>query len=325
MKPLITLIIPVYNTKKYLRACFESVTKQTYQNLEIILVDDGSTDDSGKLCDELAQLDSRAKVIHQQNQGLSAARNAAIKKSTGAYLTFIDSDDTVTPDYVEYLYTLIKKHHTQLSICPSEEVYNDGRRVNIGLGYHEEKLAQPDCLDRMLNEQGFTVVACAKLYARELFDTVKFPVGALHEDLDTTYRLVMQCDQIAYGPEPKYHYYQRENSITHSKFSDRKFVIIDFTDQMCDAIDREFPTLKNTTNLRRMHARFSVLRLMIGANLTKKQQERRREITTYLRRHKNRVFNNPKATRRDKLAMFAIMLSLRAFNASWHTYAKFKK
>ena len=322
--PLISIIIPVYNTKKYLPACFASVKNQTYENLEIILVDDGSTDGSTKLCDEYKKQDPRVKVIHQKNRGLSAARNAGIKKSTGAYLVFVDSDDTISPDAIEYLYHLIKKYHVKLAIAAVTEVY-PAHLLHRGAGFHETVLTPAQALKRMLNEQGFNVSAYLKLYARELFAAVEYPPSMIHEDLGTTYKLIMKCDKIAYGPEPKYQYYQRENSITHSEFTPHKFDIITLTDQMCDYIDAKYPELKNTTNLRRMHARFSVLRLMIGAKLTKKQKTARAEIVAYLRRHKNRVLNNPEATRRDKLAMSTLNIGLTIFNFSWRIYTILEK
>lgn len=327
--PLISIIVPVYNVEPYISKCLDSIEAQTYSNLEIILIDDGSTDNSGKLCDEFAAKNSNTKAIHQKNQGLSVARNAGLKATKGDFVTFVDSDDTVSPDYIEYLYKLTVKSHTQLSITAAKEIFPDGHSINRGAGYHSAVYDAAECLDHMLSEDGFNVTAWGKLYARELFKGVKFPTGALHEDLATTYQTILKCDSIAYGSEPKYQYYQRPNSIANSKFSDKKLDITTFTDQMCDAISKKFPENKGlawTLKKRRMHARFSVLRLMTapGVKLTNTQQQLQQEIINYLKSHQDWVLQNPKSSSRDRVAMRLLLLGTPAFKIGWRIYAKLK-
>lgn len=328
--PLISIIVPVYNVAPYLPKCLNSLTTQTYKNLEIILIDDGSTDDSGKLCDDYAAEHKGVKVIHQKNQGLSAARNAGLKVATGDFVTFVDSDDTVSPDYTEYLYKLTDKYHTQFAITATEEIFPDGHTINRGAGYRTAVYTTAECLDHMLTEDGFNVTAWGKLYARELFKGIKFPIGALHEDLATTYQTILKCDSVAYGSDPKYQYYQRQGSIANSKFSDKKLDIITFTDQMCDAIHKKFPEneeLTWTLKKRRMHARFSVLRLMTapGVNLTKAQQAHQQEIIDCLKSHQDWVLQNPKASSRDRTAMKLLKFGgLPAFKLGWRLYTKLK-
>ncbi|MBR2996963.1 glycosyltransferase [Candidatus Saccharibacteria bacterium] len=328
--PLISIIVPVYNVELYLPKCLNSIKSQTYSNLEIILIDDGSADNSGKLCDNFATNNSHIKVIHQKNQGLSVARNAGLKVATGDFVTFVDSDDTVSPEYVEYLYKLIDKYHAQLAIAATEEIFPDGHTINRGAGYRAAVYTTAECLDHMLAEDGFNVTAWSKLYARELFKGIKFPVGALHEDLATTYQTILKCDSVAYGPEPKYQYYQRPDSIANSKFSDKKLAIITFTDQMCDTIHKKFPEneeLDWTLKKRRMHARFSVLRLMTapGVNLTQAQQARQQEIVDYLKSHQDWVLQNPKASSRDRTAMKLLKFGgLSTFRLGWRFYTKLK-
>ncbi|MBR0460456.1 glycosyltransferase [Candidatus Saccharibacteria bacterium] len=327
--PLISIIVPVYNVALYLPKCLNSLTAQTYKNLEIILIDDGSTDSSSKLCDDYANEHKGVKVIHQKNQGLSAARNAGLKVATGDFVAFIDSDDTVLPDYTEYLYKLTDKYHTQLAITATEEIFPDGHTINRGAGYRTAVYTTAECLDHMLAEDGFNVTAWGKLYARELFKGIKFPVGALHEDLATTYQTILKCDSIAYGPEPKYQYYQRQDSIANSKFSDKKLDIITFTDQMCDAIYKKFPESEElawTLKKRRMHARFSVLRLMAtsGTKLNQTQLKKQQEIINYLKSHQDWVFQNPKSSSRDRTAMRLLLLGKTPFKLGWRLYTKLK-
>ena len=128
-----SIIIPVYNVEKYLHQCVKSVLNQTFEELEIILVDDGSPDGCPKICDEFAKKDPRAKVIHQANAGLSAARNAGLKVATGTYITFVDSDDYIAPDYISYLFSLITRHGTLMSICAISELTIKNHQINYTL------------------------------------------------------------------------------------------------------------------------------------------------------------------------------------------------
>ncbi|MBQ3409980.1 glycosyltransferase [Candidatus Saccharibacteria bacterium] len=325
MAPLISVIIPVYNTKQYLKNCLDSVLRQTYTNLEIIIIDDGSNDGSAKICDAYAKKDQRIQLIHQKNAGLSAARNAGLKIAKGEYLTFIDGDDSVTVDYVERLLKLVKKYQTNLSICSFAEIYPK-RTFNFGQNYAEKCFNTTECLRYMLNEQGFTTTAWGKLYARTLWENLKFPEGKLHEDIGVVYQTIIKCDKIAYTPEPNYYYYQRKSSITNQKFTADKFAIIELTDKMCDELDRKFPELKNVTNCRRMHARFSILRQMpSGHKLSPALKTAQKQIIKYLRQHKDYILKNPESTPRDHIAMRMLLIGSRAFKGAWKAYSRVRK
>lgn len=320
--PLVTIIIPVYNVRNYLEACLASVQKQTYTKLEIIIVDDGSTDGSGVFCDEYAKTDPRAKVIHQANAGLSAARNRGIEEASGDYITFLDSDDAITPDYVRYLFNLCTKHSTKLSICAIKELTLKSKEIDYGADYQEKLMSTEEALGRMLREEGFTVVAYAKLYHRTLWQNIRFPEGTIHEDLGTTYKLIQQCSKIAYGPAAKYIYRKRQDSISSGEFSDQKFDIITMTDQMCTDLETIFPYLTSTIKLRRMHARFSVLRQLLQAKtLTDEQQIKEQEIINYLKANKKDITKNSYATLRDKLAIYTLLVNKNLFKITWQLYS----
>lgn len=320
--PLISVIVPVYNVKAYLEDCFSALARQNYPKLEIILVDDGSTDGSGVDCDNFSKKDPRARVVHQDNQGLSAARNRGIAEAKGDYITFVDADDMVAPDYVQYLFSLATKYNAKLAICGLMELTLKGKKIDYGEDYVEKVMSTEETLGRMMREEGFTVVAYAKLYRRELWQGVTFPVGALHEDLGTTYKLVQKCPRVAYGPEAKYVYRKREASISNSDFSDKKFDIIKYTDEMCDAVEKTNPYLKNTTDLRRMHARFAVLRQMTGKEMSPTQLGKEQEIVDYLKKNRKNVTKNPVATKRDKIAMYMLMLGKGFYKFGWRVYEK---
>ena len=305
----------------YLEECLNSLITQNYPKLEFIIIDDGSTDGSGVICDEFAKKDSRIKVIHQENAGLSAARNKGIAESTGAYITFLDSDDFLAPDYIQYLYSLCAKYQSKMSICAIKEITEKKKEIDYGAVYDEKIMSTEETLGRMLREEGFNVSAYAKLYRRDLFDGVTFPEGTVHEDLGTTYKLVQKCPRVAYGSEAKYNYRKRSGSISTAEFSDKKMDIIRLTDAMCDELQNNFPYLLSTINLRRAHARFSVLRQMLDAKeLTPTQRGQEAEIIKWLKENKSFVTKNPVARSRDKVAMYSLLVGKWLFKLSWNTY-----
>ena len=324
--PLISVIIPVYNVRLYLEECLESLRKQNYPKLEFIIIDDGSNDGSGVFCDEFAKKDPRFRVIHQHNHGLSAARNRGIKEAKGEYITFVDSDDYVEGNYVSYLFDLANKNQTAMSICPLKELTLKNHVINYGAGFTHKVMSTEEALGRMLREEGFTVVAYAKLYHRNLWVGTKFPEGHIHEDLATTYKLIEKCPRIAFGPSAKYIYRKRSNSISTTGFSNQKFDIITLTDTMCDYIQSKYPYLLSSTNLRRMHARFSVLRQLVFAkNLTATQKSVQKKIVKYLRTNKEFITKNTCATMRDKIAIYTLLLGTPVFKLFWDGYTLLRK
>lgn len=324
--PLISIIVPVYNVRDYLDTCLDSLQKQNYPKLEIILIDDGSTDGSGVVCDDYAKRDPRAKVIHQQNRGLSAARNAGLAHATGSYITFVDSDDYIAPDYVSYLFSLITKHGVLLSVCAISELTLKNHQINYGANFEEKLMSTEEALGRMLREEGFNVSAYAKMYRRDLWQGITFPENTVHEDLGTTYKLFEKCSKIAYGPGAKYIYRKRKSSISTQGFSDQKFDIISLTDTMCNELETKFPYLATTIDLRRMHARFSVLRqLALAKSLTPEQKSKEQEIIDYLKTNKTSVTKNPYATLRDKIAIYSLLLGKSVFKFTWQLYSALRK
>lgn len=221
---LISIIIPCYKVEIYLSKCINSIIEQTYKNLEIFLVDDGSPDNSGKICDNYAKKDCRIKVIHKQNGGLSDARNVAIDVSTGEYIIFVDSDDFVAPDYVETLYRLIHDNDAQIGIT-SFKSFEEG--IEPELDTHEGKqikvMTSDEALENMFYQKDFDTSAWAKIYKRSLFDNIRYPKGWLYEDLATTYRLMMKCERVAFTNYMSYFYLIRCNSIEGSPFKPAKY------------------------------------------------------------------------------------------------------
>lgn len=218
MNDLISLVVPVYNVEKYIDKCIKSIIDQTYVNIEIILVDDGSTDSSGLKCDFWAEKDTRINVIHKKNGGLSDARNFGINVATGKYISFIDSDDFVSNNYVDYLYGLIKKYSADISICDGHVIDENGVEF---LSTKKKKrfddlLMDPkNALKNMLYGTKYSNSAWAKMYSLKLFEEVKYPVGKYYEDIYTTYKLFLKSKKIVYGCGQHYFYVIRKGSISN--------------------------------------------------------------------------------------------------------------
>lgn len=219
-KELISVVLPIYNVEKYLEDCIESVRRQTYRNLEIILVDDGSTDRSSVICDNYLQIDSRVKVIHKKNGGLSDARNVGIKASTGLYIALIDSDDLVAPEFIEDLYKQCMLTDSHVAICrycrfENEIVQRSATENNISVITGEEVIEK--IYQGIASEYGF--VAWNKLYHRSLFENIKYPVGKIYEDTVTTYKLLLLAERVVLVGKPLYFYRVRPDSIMTQKYS----------------------------------------------------------------------------------------------------------
>lgn len=320
-KELVSIVVPVYNVEKYLKKCVESIINQTYKNLEIVLVDDGSTDNSGKICDDYSISDERVKVIHKQNGGLSDARNVGIDNSTGKYITFVDSDDTIENDYVEYLYSLLKKYKTKLSICNYNVISKD-KIIPYIIEEKEMKMNKICALKELLCERLFSVSSCAKLYDIKLFKNVRFPVGKLCEDNGTTYKLIEKCDCISYGSKSKYNYYKRENSIMTSNFNERKFDLIYLVDQMKNELEPKYPELSDEILKKQILARFSILRQIVLSDYN--NDTKTNQIIDFLKQHSNFILKSNIVSKREKIALITLYFGKNFFKNSWIIYTKIK-
>jgi len=262
---MISIIVPVYNIEKYIKASVTTMLNQTYKDIEIILIDDGSTDKSGYICDEMSKKDDRIKVIHQENGGAAAARNAGLNKMTGEYVTFIDGDDLVAPDYIQRLYDDIKKAGSDITICGYDTVGEDfylyktvdGRRKDSEntddsteiLTEESTKKSTEESTEELTEEskQSSSIMIynreegiikllyqedCdsqmwVKLYKSELFKDIRFPVGNIYEDFAIIYKVFSKAKRVSYGSHKGYYYLERNTGTTLKKFSPKKMDIVD--------------------------------------------------------------------------------------------------
>lgn len=246
--PLISIIVPVFNVEKYLNGCLSSIVAQSYSHFEALLVDDGSTDGSGKVCDLWAERDSRFKAFHKSNGGLSDARNYGIDKSKGEYLTFVDSDDLIADDYLERLLSLAVDNDCGISICNLKHWYGCGHpqfedvsKVTV--------FSSEDAIVELLYQKSFLVAACGKLFKSSCFSDIRFPVGVLYEDSAIMYRLFGQSRLIVSDNARLYAYFHRDGSITTKQFDDRDFDIWLICKQIAsDFSDAEYPLRRAATS-----------------------------------------------------------------------------
>ena len=232
-KPLISVIIPVYNVEEYLARCLNSVVNQTYANLEILLVDDGSSDQSSQICDDYAQKDSRIKVIHTKNGGPSAARNCALKICTGEYIGFVDSDDWIAPDMYETLYDNLYSNNADISIVGYAMVWSSGKIQKQSESSAFFTWSHDKLMEEWMGQRYFKGFMCDKLFRRELFASIRFPEGQNYmEDVAIGIDLYDQCDKAVYTGKCCYYYFQREDSATNIEFSERELIGIKEAEKM---------------------------------------------------------------------------------------------
>ncbi len=312
--PLVSIIVPIYNTAEYLPACLDSIINQTYQNLEIILIDDGSTDNSREIANNYTKKDPRIKLVHQKNQGLSAARNTGIKNTTGQYITFVDSDDKIESQMIENMLNAIQKTNANIVCCSFKEIFPNGKQSGFNQKYPEKIYNTESALEAMLLEHGFMLSATMKLFPSDYFNGIKFPTGKLHEDIGTTYKLIMKAPKITFIPNQDYIYVHHEDSITNKSFDIRKLDIIELTDKMCDDIDTKYPDLKNVTNERRMRARFSILRQIPLSH------PKTKEMINYIKTNRTYIANNPISTKTDRLALRLAIINPRLFQYAYKIF-----
>lgn len=241
-QPLVSVVVPVYNVEPYLRECVDSILGQTYENVEIILVDDGSTDGSPAICDEYAASHASITAIHQKNRGLSGARNTGLEHIHGEYVTFVDSDDWLAPSMVERSMQLIRHFGADACGVSFNLAYAGDRFVpNLTFAKGPECYGTEEALSRYLFNTNLTVCVWGKVWSTELWRDVRCPEGKLHEDQHTTYRLIGEAERVVFDPEPLYFYRQREGSIGHSKFSERSYDLLDGVDAQYAYVAGRYP------------------------------------------------------------------------------------
>ncbi len=277
---LISVIVPVYNVEKYIARCLRSILKQTYENFEVIVVDDGATDESGSICEEFAARDNRIKVIHKPNGGLSDARNMGIKYAEGNYITFVDSDDYIDNKFLARLYNICIENHTEIAICRYKRTTQDSSGGDQNSA--TEIFTNIQALEQMLYQKKYNMSACAKLYKRELFDGIYFPRGELYEDVNTTYKVIDRAGRVGYCGDQLYYYYVNPDSITCNSFHAGKMAYVTHMEEVLCFINKKYPALRRAAEFRYIWANIHIWVHMPSGGMYRNQEKKiRSNIKAY--------------------------------------------
>ena len=301
----ISIIVPVYNVEKYIKKCINSILSQTFKDIEIILVNDGSTDHSGKICDDFAEMDSRIRVFHKKNGGLSDARNFGINHAIGDYLGFVDSDDYISEDMYDFLYSNAIKYKADISTCG---IYNVHKGKKIEINEHYSSLAnKKEAIELVLDGKFLVANAVSKLYKKEIFNNIRYPQGKIGEDAAVILEVLNACNRIYIDTTQKYYYYHRGGSITSNSFTKKDFDIIDIWENNELWINNNYPDLYSKVHTRVCWAYFVILDKLA---LSKEDglEKYQKEIKKFLVDNFSFIMKNERLTYQRKISMILLML-----------------
>ena len=306
----VSIVVPVYNVEDCLSYCVDSLRQQTYKNIEIILVDDGSTDSSGEICDQYAQEDERIKVLHIDNGGQSRARNIGVQASSSDWIMFLDSDDYYDLKAVEYLVALRDKYAVDLVVTSIVEVRNYQTELNthdISLG-NSEKLDRYTGLVRMFYGNSVGTHPGGKLYKKEILLQYPYPEGMIYEDLAMAYEHIHYCAKIAVGYRSVYKYYRRMGSTVNSKYSERLLNFYKAMEWNRSYIERDYPNdkeMRRALNVRYVFNGLHVVHAMLSSGMYREINKIRKEYKQYFQD----VMLNPDVTGKNKLKYLMLLVS----------------
>ena len=310
----ISVIVPVYNVEKYLARCVDSILAQTYENLEVILVDDGATDRSGLICDEFASKDSRVKVIHKKNGGLSSAWNAGLETAAGEYIAFVDSDDWIEPDAYAHMMQLMKKHQVKLVCGGRYDVSGKTGERKVGLcPKREEVISGEELAGRIFLWAGCDSSACDKLYHRSLLEHFRYPEGKVCEDVPVTYKIVLQAERVAMSDRPFYNYYHRAGSISMaSAITEKTFHFSQHTEVIYPYIRDHHPAIAAQARYLRVRSLSHILLLLEQSEAEVRQQfaAEYRHARKELKKHTLFFLKSPYFGKKEKITNLLLNFGL---------------
>lgn len=306
----VSIVVPVYNVEDCLSYCVDSLRQQTYKNIEIILVDDGSTDSSGEICDQYAREDDRIKVLHIENGGLSNARNTGVKESSTDWIVFIDSDDYYDHRAIEYLVKLRDKYRVDLVATPVIEVRNYENSDFLG-DFREKysgKLDRRKALEQMFYGNYVGTHSGGKLYKKEILLRFPYPNGMLYEDLSLAYEHIASCENIAVSALNLYKYYRRPGSIVNSKYSDRLLDFYKVMEWNRAYVERDYPNdkeMRRALNVRYVFNGLHIVHAMLISDMYAEVNKIRKEYIQYFKD----VILNSNVTRKNKVKYLMLLVS----------------
>lgn len=306
---MISIIVPVYNVEKFLNRCVSSILNQTYKNYEVLLIDDGSTDASGRICDSISQNEEKVKVIHQKNQGLSGARNTGIQYAKGEFITFIDSDDFIDERYLQLLLENLINNDADISCCD----YLRTAKTSVIKQNVDKKndivLTADDIITFFLEKE--LVSACGKLYKKNIFNEIRFPIGKINEDISTIFKVFMNAKCVVYSFEKLYYYYRNQESITKRKFTSKNMDLIDAWKEVYILSSCYPPIIQQLAAFRLQKAYFTLLGIIAfyGTKKGEKELELQREIYSLFKKNFENIIVSDYISINRKLAMICMRIS----------------
>lgn len=283
-QPLISVIVPIYKVEAYLERCVESIRNQTYRNLEIILVDDGSPDRCGEMCDAFAKEDPRIRVFHKENGGQSSARNLGLDNMTGEYVGFVDSDDWIEPDMYYHLYELMEQYQAQITCCGTQKNFSNGKVSYFNPKYPKETdicvFDRKGALSELFSNAKITYSPCDKLYHRDVFIGLRMTEGKIYEDMEILPKWVERATVVVYDPIPKYHYIMTETSTVRGTYNLRRMREVDVALERAEDYKIRYPELYDEAMARYIAICLYVVHLSRGVD---ECTQRRNEIIKKLK------------------------------------------
>lgn len=311
MGNLLSVIIPIYNVELYLDRCMESIVNQTYKNLEIIMVDDGSSDNCSVKCDEWAKRDCRIRVIHKQNGGLSDARNKGIEIATGEYIAFLDSDDYIALNMYTIMIDALVRTNSEIATCGRYKLFKNGEKEEQYINPEEVVLSSQQALGELLRGGIVEEAAWDKVYKRSLWEGVEFPVGEINEDIPIMPYLFERASQVVCTGKPFYYYCENPESITHATYNEKKRVVIKHIQEVTRYVETQHPDLKDAVRI--FQGRYAENFLIIfeqNPKLKRRYPEDYRFYRKYTKKNFQALWNSRYRTRKQNVELICALLGI---------------
>lgn len=307
MNPKISIIVPVYKVEPYIHKCIDSILNQTFKDFELILVDDGSPDNCGNICDEYAEKDKRVVVIHKKNGGLSSARNAGLDIARGEYIGFVDSDDYIESDMYELLYNICVENMCEIASCSSIIYFPDRTVVNGGHGLiiHDKFNAMKTMLEGELYDE----VVWVKLFKKSVIGDIRFPLGRIYEDTAFTYKLIDRAQRICTKGEAKYNYIKRENSTMDRAVKTVKIDAVLVYEEMYKFMENKYPELCDIVALKLANNSMSIMNSIIYNKTFDSNKEKYYNVANTLKKYFRKTIGLSEYSRNVKILLCANRLS----------------
>lgn len=321
---MIDVVIPVYNTAEYIKRCLESIFKQTYKELNIILVDDGSTDNSGTICDEYAAKYDNITAYHKANGGLSSARNYGIEHSNAEYISFVDCDDYLNKYWYENLYQAIQKYDADMASAGATLVYdksNTGADETLLQPVRIEEVDKAEMYRRMFAQDVVDVSVCTKLFKAKVFQSIRFPVGELYEDMQTIEAIVEACDKLVVVEDKGYFYYQRPGSIMYGDMDIKRMKLVSCMEGLCDKMAEKYPKALDAARTRCIRCYIHVYNRAIFDNDYKEQA---RLLRKKIKNERAYVAKSQYMKKHEMIAVWLIMINTAVYKLFLKIYRRNK-